>query len=92
MKYYTHDRVSVFNGDSGALVLKLQQEGWKNLQYVAHDSWGDCRSPEVMGQRPMTASERKECDKVISKNEKTELAKLQKLAKKLGYDIVRKKG
>lgn len=96
MKYYTHDSVNVSYDDDGSsgieLILKLQKEGWKNLQYVTHNSWGDCRSPEVIGQRPMTINEIKDADKAAEKHRQKELDALHKMAKKLGYDIVKRKG
>jgi hypothetical protein len=78
MKYYTHDSVTVIEHTVNPveLITKLQKEGWKDLQYVAHDSWGDCRSPEIMGKRPMTIDEIKNADKAAEKHKREEIDKL----------------
>jgi len=84
MKKYILDRVTV-HGDSGALMVKLQNEGWKDLQYVANNSWGDCRPPDIMGNRPMTEKELKERQKAIKAHNKEEVKEMLRLAKKHKY-------
>jgi hypothetical protein len=91
MKNYTYDSVTVSESVSAVgLMTKLIKDGWKNLQYVAHSSCGDCRCPEITGNRPMTKGELKEKDNMLKEIYKQELKELKLLAKKLGYDLTKK--
>jgi positive regulator of sigma E activity len=91
MKNYIYDRVSVSESVSAiGLMTKLIKDGWKNLQYVAHSSCGDCRSPEITGNRPMTKDELKEKDNMLKKEYRQDLKELKLLAKKLGYNLTKK--
>ncbi len=91
MKNYIYDSVTVSNGtESTVIMMKLIKDGWKNLQYVAHSSCGDCRCPEITGNRPMTKDELKEKDKMLKNEYKQDLKELKLLAKKLGYDLTKK--
>ena len=91
MKNYILDSVTVSEHNSTETMIRLQNEGWKNLQYVAHKSWGDCRSPEIMGNRPMTAKEIRSRDRAIKAENNKEIKELKKLAKKHGYLLIRNK-
>lgn len=69
---YTYDSVDVDPSQSATMIIvKLQQEGWKELQYVSNSSWGDCSSPEILGERPMTPKELKEHNKAKKKDKYT---------------------
>jgi len=88
VKNYLLDSVSVsFGGSCAEIITRLQKDGWKQLQYVSHSSWGDCRSPEIMGLRPMTKKEIKERDKAIEKEKAREIKKLKSSARKYGFSL-----
>lgn len=88
MKNYILDSVVISEHNSTEIMIRLQNEGWKNLQYVAHNGWGDCSSPEIMGSRPMTAKEIRSCDRAIKAETNKEIKELNKLAKKYGYCLI----
>jgi hypothetical protein len=91
MKNYIYDSVSVSESVSAiGLMTKLIKEGWKDLQYVSHSSWGDCSCPEITGTRPMTQDELKEKDDILKEVHKEDLKELRRLARKLGYDLTKK--
>lgn len=84
--YYTIDSVTA---DANAVpqMIELQKQGWKDLQYVGHNSWGDCQTPEIMGSRPMTPEEVKELEKTVKATRKANIRKLKQLAKELGFTV-----
>jgi hypothetical protein len=90
MKKYIYDSFPVLDNCSSAALIRLQREGWKNLQYVAHDSWGDCHCPEIVGNRPMTMEEIKEHDKLVRAHKKKQIRDIRRSANQLGYDLVKK--
>jgi len=91
MKNYTYDSVTVSDGvEASSIMVKLIKEGWKDLQYVAHSSWGDCSCPEITGTRPMTKDELKEKDDMLKEIYREDLKELKLLAKKLGYNLTKK--
>lgn len=85
---YIMDRVTV-NGNACVKMEELRKKGWKRLQYVEHNSWGDCSSPEIIGNRPMTAKEIREHENNIKRQQRVELNRLKKLAAEMGYDLVK---
>lgn len=91
VKLYTLDSVTAASTPDGVArqMGELTDQGWKNLQYVAHNSWGDCHAPEIMGNRPMTTQEIKEHEKNMKQNEKEDLGHLNKLAKKYGFKLTK---
>jgi len=91
MKSYIFDRVSVGDEWHTKIIERLESEGWTNLEYVEHDSTGDKRSPEIVGNRPMTPEEIKVRDKDAAKLRKKEIRELHNLAKALGYTVTKNK-
>jgi hypothetical protein len=85
-KNYTTDSVTA-DDNCGGQMTKLLRQGWKNLQYVSHGSWGDCSPAEIMGERPMTKKEIKEMEKRVKANRKDDIRQLKTLAKKLGFRV-----
>lgn len=90
-KLYTLDSVTAASTPEGVAkqMGELTAKGWKNLQYFAHQSWGDVSPPEIMGNRPLTPQEIKEYEKNMKQNEKEDLSKLNKLAKKYGFKLTK---
>jgi hypothetical protein len=68
---------------------RLIKEGWCDLQFVSHNSFGDATAPEIMGKRPMTQQEIKKQQRRVKNFEISELAELAKMAKKHGLKLVK---
>jgi hypothetical protein len=84
------DSVTVQSNACGKME-ELRKNGWKDLQYIEHNSWGDCSSPEIIGNRPMTEKEVQEHEKNIKRQQRAELKRLKKLASDMGYDLVKRR-